>query len=283
MLEEHDRSEKITSFKKLEFKGVGGKDVYNITSPFESGGEKIIAGRVESRESERDSKIMFFEFPSLELIRGAGFDMQDPFVNFIGDEIVLGGVEIFLKGKELLYRSVFYRGKDIFNLKKFAKSPIGMKDIRLIELNDKRIGIFTRPEGKIGFGIISNLDELNEETIKNADIIDNMFGNNEWGGVNEVYLLDKDKMGVLAHIACFDDKNGKHYYPIAFIFDFEKRKAGKIKIIAVRKELGKGESKHGFVKDVIFPGGLIIENDRAKLYVGAGDAEAYEIVIKNPF
>ena len=46
--------------QKLNFKGVPGKDVYNITAPFVSNGVEYIAGRVESTKSETDSKVMFF-------------------------------------------------------------------------------------------------------------------------------------------------------------------------------------------------------------------------------
>lgn len=44
---------------KLSFSGVGDKDVYNITAPFQIDGVTVIAGRVESRDSEH-SEIRFF-------------------------------------------------------------------------------------------------------------------------------------------------------------------------------------------------------------------------------
>ncbi len=43
---------------RLEFTGVGDKDVYNITAPFTSAGQVVIAGRVEARDSEH-STIVF--------------------------------------------------------------------------------------------------------------------------------------------------------------------------------------------------------------------------------
>ena len=57
-----------------------------------------------------------------------------------------------------------------------------------------------------------------------------------------------------------------------------------MKIIATRKELPKGESKSPELSNILFPGGLIRNNNgTVNLYVGAGDAEAYEILIKDPF
>jgi hypothetical protein len=54
----------------------------------------------------------------------------------------------------------------------FAVGPQWMKDIRLVELADRRIGVFTRPKGEyfggqaeIGFTIIDNLDDLTPEVI----------------------------------------------------------------------------------------------------------------------
>ena len=45
---------------KIHFSGVdSGKDVYNITAPFVSGGKRYIGGRVESRDSEQ-SQVFFF-------------------------------------------------------------------------------------------------------------------------------------------------------------------------------------------------------------------------------
>ena len=52
------RNETIQT-EKLSFSGVGDKDVYNITAPFEDEGQQVIAGRVEGRDTEY-SKVVFF-------------------------------------------------------------------------------------------------------------------------------------------------------------------------------------------------------------------------------
>lgn len=281
--------------KKLTFTDVGDRDVYNITAPFDVDGLKVIAGRTESRDSEY-SKVMFFacngsvwspisDAPVLEL--------QDPFFAKIHNEIVLGGVEVWPKEDDpnaLLWRTAFYRGTNLNDLKHFANGPVGMKDIRLVELSDGRIGVFTRPQGeiggrgKIGFTIIDNLDELSEEVIEKAPLIDNQFVDEEWGGANEIHLLKNGMLGVLGHIACFDDIGDRHYYSVAFMFDPYKKKSSPLKIIATRSNFEEGEYKRRDLIDVIFSGGLIRREDGyAELYCGVSDAEAHMIVIPDPF
>ena len=48
----------------------------------------------------------------------------------------------------LHWRTRFYRGQHQ-NLVPFAQGPDGMKDIRLVELPDGDIGVFTRPQGEV--------------------------------------------------------------------------------------------------------------------------------------
>ena len=52
LLEELDERSSLPNGEKIAFGGVGERDVYNITAPFQIGGETVIAGRVESRDSE---------------------------------------------------------------------------------------------------------------------------------------------------------------------------------------------------------------------------------------
>lgn len=61
LLKEYRSKPSTVSYKEkiVFFQGMGEKDVYNITAPFEDQGELVIAGRVESRDSEH-SQIMFF-------------------------------------------------------------------------------------------------------------------------------------------------------------------------------------------------------------------------------
>lgn len=125
---------------------------YNPTAPFESAGRHVIAGRVERRDSEQ-SQVRFFErgAQGWHLIPDAPtLALQIRSSTFIGATLVLGGVETFDIGGRLHWRTVFLRGPDIFNLSRFLVGPDGMKDIRLTQLADGRIGIFTRPQGAVG-------------------------------------------------------------------------------------------------------------------------------------
>lgn len=292
---EFENKQPVEKGKRMLFINVGNRDVYNITAPFIINGEKIIAGRVENRESEY-SQIMFFIFNGEAWSpkeKAPVFNLQDPFVTGINNEIIFGGVEVFQKNNDpakLQWRTVFFRGTNINHLKLFAAGPIGMKDIRLIELCDQRIGVFTRPQGKIGgrgkigFTIISSLNELTEKTIEKASIIDNQFVDDEWGGVNEPHLLSNGQIGVLGHIACFDENQNRHYYSMAFLFDPDLKKSSPIKIIAVRENFEEGEFKRKDLIDVVFSGGLIRRNDGyAELYAGVSDAQAHRIIIPDPF
>ena len=92
----------------------------------------------------------------------------------------------------------FYRGTKVDDLCYFTTGPDYMKDIRLVELGDGRIGVFSRPrneeilkkhgsESMIGFSIINSLDELTADIIENAPLIDSLFEDGEWGGCNQAY------------------------------------------------------------------------------------------------
>lgn len=281
---------------KLVFSGVGDRDVYNITAPFLDEGEKVIAGRVEGRSTER-SEVMFFVERGGEWVIREGapvFELQDPFVSMIRGELVFGGVEVYFDNDDPHYvtswRTVFYRGKCIRQLKPFAKGPLTMKDIRLIELPDSRIGVFTRPmpvgdaRAMIGYVEIGELDELNEEVMGKADLLYDQFLKVEWGGANEAHLLKNGRIGVLGHIARMDEGNIRHYHPMMFAYDRESGSHTPIKLIASRDMFPEGPAKRPDLVDVLFSGGIHRHDDgTATLYTGVSDAEAHRIVIPDPF
>jgi len=281
--------------EKLSFTGINKRDVYNITAPFLSLGETFIAGRVEERDSE-DSVVMFFRKDGEKWVaddKKDQFRLQDPFITKIDRELVFGGVEIFNKGSKkgnLGWRTLFFRGKSIYDLKQFSVGPEGMKDIRLVQLLDGRIGVFTRPQGNpggrgtIGYITIDRLEELTAEKIKGADLLENQFYSDEWGGVNEVHLLKNGLLAVLGHIACFDTKGKRHYYPIAFSFDPVRKIATDLEILAVRSDFPIGPAKREDLFDVLFSGGIVrLSEGKAVLYLGISDTEAGKILIPDPF
>ena len=95
----------------LKFEGIEGKDIYNPSKPFKYKNSLNIAARVEPREDECKSEIVFFrkqkdcwykneDLPSLP-------NSQDPFVARIKDELVIGAVEISCSGSKINYKTVF--------------------------------------------------------------------------------------------------------------------------------------------------------------------------------
>ena len=290
----------ILDIKKVSFKGVEGRDVYNITAPFYSNGDEYIAGRVEPRENEVESRIMFFvKKDDIWILDKTSpvFHMQDPFVCIINDELIFGGVEITLEHDAINYSTVFFRGKDIHNLERFAKGPCGMKDIRLILLPQDNIGVFTRPQGviggkgRIGFMDIASIDDLSRLEDKDyfaAPLLKDDFHYDEWLGVNAVYILKNGLVGVLGHIACCTEdaekKSCKNYYPITFVLDIRTNTSIGMKIIAIRDDFPVGEAKDKTLRNVLFPGGIVRHDDgTATMYVGASEAESYEVKLIDPF
>ncbi len=295
LLMKYKNKGKYSSGEKITCNGVGGRDVYNITAPFQEMGETIFAGRVEERDSE-DSVVIFFVKRSGRWVpyeMAGQYHLQDPFISKVDDQFIFGGVETFpdpQKNGDLGWRTLFYKGKRLQDLKQFATGPDGMKDIRLAQQANGKIGVFTRPQGDpggrgtIGYISIENLTQLSKVTINNATLLDKQFYSEEWGGVNQVHLLSNDLLGVIGHIASFDQDGNRHYYPIAFAFDPLKKIASPIEIIATRSDFPEGPAKREDLTDVLFSGGIIrLPEGKAALYVGVSDAEAHKIIIHDPF
>lgn len=279
---------------KLVFHGAEGFDVYNITAPFSDGARTVIAGRVERRDSEK-SQVFFFEERDGEwhLIADAPrFSLQDPFFTFIGGELVFGGVEVFEVAHGLAWRTAFFRGKDIFTLVPFFQGPMGMKDIRLTQLPDGRVGIFTRPQGAVGgrgtIGYIEadSLDDLSLELLGKAPLLEAMFHPLDWGGANETVPLPGGAIGVLSHVACFDGDQppgDRHYYASTFVFDPKSKRFRDFKIIASRAQFSPGPAKRPDLMDVVFSSGLVFKDGKATLYAGVSDTEAHWLEVDDPF
>ncbi|NOZ62696.1 MAG: DUF1861 family protein [Calditrichaeota bacterium] len=273
-----------------------GKDVYNPTAPFEDRGKIYLAARVESRDSETDSQVMFFLEQNGIWKRDPEtpvFALQDPFVSKIQGELVFGGVKFPVENNS--WRTEFYRGKDLLHLKKITEGPLAMKDIRLVELADGRVGVFTRPmgeiggRGKIGFMILNSPDELAIADLWDAEILEGQFSEEQWGGVNAAYFLSHEKIGVLGHFAYFSTlPNGeqiKHYHAIAFIFDYQRWEWTPFQIIARRRDFSACDAKRSpELDDVVLPGGIQFLGDgMAELYAGLSDVACGKLELKDPF
>ncbi len=275
----------------IKFINVLDKDVYNISAPFNYKNSKYIVGRLESRNNI-EAKSCFFkqiQETSYELCNDLPkFNLEDPFIVKIKDEFVFGGVKVTKNNNHLIWKTVFYKGKSLNELVEFASSPVGMKDVRLVEL-DEKIGVFTRPQngiykrGKIGFILINSLDELTENIINEAKILD-LFNNEEWGGVNEAKKYNENEIFVLGHIAKYTEETIKHYYPITFIFNYNEFTIRNLKIVAKSDDFNNKEFKKESLKDIVFPGGISnYFSDKVKLFAGIGDCQAQMIEILNPF
>lgn len=285
--------------KILRFIGTGGKDAYNCAVEVING-KRVLAARIESRPNALGAEVRFFQEradSAYEAIPGAPvFAMEDPAIELIGKEILVSGVHARWEKNsagepELLgYNMLFYRGERLEDLRLFAEGPQGMKDIRLLELPDKRIFVCTRPQGgdagrgKIAFTIINTLEELAPQRLTEATIIHGQFAEGEWGGANKLQLLDKKTVGVLGHIA-FEDKNSAlHYNAMTFMFDLETSTASPLRIIATRENFPPSEAKKPWLNYVVFPGGLFEESgNKFVLYAGLSDAAIGSAVIADPY
>nr|WP_284236944.1 DUF1861 family protein [Paenibacillus glycanilyticus] len=293
--EYQEKASTIDNPVKLTFSGVGSKDVYNITAPFQIDGVTVIAGRVESRDSEH-SEIHFFVEQNGTWLPKEGapvFTLQDPFFTFIHGELVLGGVEIFphpTKENALMWRTVFRKGKSLNELTPFFTGPDAMKDLRLVELASGEIGVFTRPQGdkggrgKIGFSKVSSLEDVTVQLVNDTPLLADQFIDAEWGGANELHVLNNGLVGVLGHVACFDEAGDRHYYPMVFAVNPLTGAHSDMELIAVRADFLPGETKRPDLADVVFSGGLGRHLDgSADLYAGISDAEAHRVTIRDPF
>jgi len=283
----------------IHFDGVGDRDVYNITAPFSLSGETLIAGRVEARDTESAETVFFAEGHDRVWRPRAGAPtfakLQDPCIAFIQGEFVIGGVEfpVELPGRDTPgWRMNFYRGTTLETLRPFLQGPDHMKDIRLVELADGRVGACSRPQGerggrgKIGFVAVGSIDQLTAAAIDAAPLLEGQFLSEEWGGANELHLLEDGRVGVLGHIAWMQGSGAseeKHYYPMSFVLDPATGEHSPLEIIASRDDFPATTPKQPGLRDVIFSGGLARDGDGTWLYAGLSDAAAGRVRITDPF
>ncbi|MDP2650688.1 MAG: DUF1861 family protein [bacterium] len=291
LLEDFARREQPRDGKLLRFVGIDGRDAYNCT--VEAIGEEcILATRIESRPDALDAETRFYREcmdGAYKEIPGAPvFAMEDPALEHIGGEVVVSGVHAQWEKnndgepKLLGYRMLFYRGERLEDMRLFMQGPPGEKDIELLELPDGRIAVFTRPHGKIAFTIVNTLEELTPQRLTEATIIPGQFAEGERGGANKLRLLDEKTIGVLGHISFKD--SAFHYCVMAFRFDIKTRTASPLRIIATRENFPPSETKKPWLKDVVFPGGLLEKGgDEFVLYAGLSDAANGTTIVVAPF
>lgn len=299
-----EKTKQIYESSKLTFHGVEGYDVYNSSIPFKWNGKQFIYGRVERHKEWARSWVRLFENTGKDdwtLVPDSMiYQLEDPYISILGHTLVLGGTHVrYKQGQIDNYYGYFYKGTDIHDLYYYTTGPDRMKDIRLVQMEDGRIGVFSRPrndeirvkfgsESMIGFAIINSLEELTADVVENARYISDIFAKDEWGGCNQVYLLDTGLIGVIGH-KCYKtvEKMGQEiltYMNMSFVFDPQKHQAMDIKIIGTRSCYPEGPAKLPGLVDCAFTSGIKMREDgRVDLYSGLGDCEVGRIVIDDPF
>jgi hypothetical protein len=296
--------EKICSRQEsvlLTFKGIEGFDVYNCSTPFKWQGGRYMYGRVEKRSEWARSWVRLFaetgkdEFALVK--ESMIYQLEDPFVTKIGCEIVLGGTHVRYSRNQLeTYFGYFYRGTDLDDLRYFTTGPDYMKDIRLLELPGG-IGVFSRPRDEkvekqygsgavIGFTVIPDLDHLDKEVISNARVIPGLFGEGEWGGCNQCFLLDSGLIGIIGHKSyqSSDSPPFLIYVNASFVFDPKNNNIVDEKILAVRSCYPPFPAKKPELVDCAFTSGIVMRDDgRTDLYSGLSDTTEGRVVIDYPF
>ncbi len=299
-----ETNKRIYDSAKLRFLGVEGFDVYNTSIPFEWNGKRYLYGRVEKRHEWARSWVRLFENSGPDewtVVQNTMiYQLEDPYVSLIGGELVLGGTHVRNdRGQLDTFYGYFYRGTDLHDLVYFTTGPDRMKDIRLVELPEGKIGVFSRPRGEavrqkygseslIGFTVIDRLDDLSAEIIENAPIIAGLFNQDEWGGCNQAYLLESGKVGVIGHI-CYKSVDSANretliYMNMSFVLDPRTHQFSELQIIGTRSCYPDGPAKMPHLADCAFTSGIEMRSDgKADLYSGIGDTEAGRIVIDYPF
>ncbi|MFH1618771.1 MAG: DUF1861 family protein [bacterium] len=299
-----ERTKTVFECAVLSFHGVEGYDVYNCSIPFEWEGISYIFGRVERRNEWARAWVRLFRSSGKDdwtLVPDSMiYQLEDPYLSRIGDNLVLGGSHVRRKAGEIdTYYGYFYKGVDLHDLYYFTTGPDYMKDIRLVELTDGRIGVFSRPrnesivkqfgsESQIGFTAIERLEDLTAEVIEQAAYIPGLFSKGEWGGCNQAYMLDTGMIGVIGH-KCYNEKRDKDitvsvYMNVSWVFDPVKHEAADIKIIGTRPCYPDGPAKTPTLIDCAFTSGIVMRPDgKADLYSGIGDTGEGRIAIDYPF
>ena len=288
----------------LEFYGLpNGTDVYNTSIPFNYNGKHYIYGRVEKRSEWASSVTRLFvqDGKCWRLLPDAvSYPLEDPCIQVINGEFVLGGTHvIYSGGKVKTYLSYFFRGKAPWDLKFFTCGPQDMKDIRLVQRMNGKIGVFTRPrseavlkqygsEGIIGYTEIDQIEQLTEDISNRANPLDIFFAKEGWGGCNQVYNLEDGSLGVIGHSGHYRQEDGlkkQIYENISFVFNPKNRTVSNFQRIATRGMFPHGEAKKDTLTECAYASGIVGSQEKNKVYLysGLSDCSEGRIIIDDPF
>lgn len=300
-----EKEKKIYDSALLTFRDVKGNeysrsedglDAYNCCVPFVMDGKTYCFARIEKHNAWAKSVVKLFVETQRDIFDEAPNAMiyhnEDPYVQFVDGELVMGGTRVTKVSGEIDYFDAsFYRGVSVDDLDYYTQGPKNMKDIRIVQMPDG-IGVFTRPDGRIGFTKVKSLDDITAQAIKDAPLID-IIDENGYGGCNQCYYLSSGMIGVIAHQVYpkirDDGRTERVYLNTSFIFDPETKKTSDFKIIGTRDCYPK--SDHMRVKpdgvpldDTVFTSGFLMRDDgKVDLYSGVSDALQGRITIDYPF
>lgn len=290
-----ESAKKIYDSALLTFKGVDGMDIYNCSCPFLYKGNVHLFGRIEKREEWANSHVRLFSQSGKDeftLVPGSmTWSLEDPFVSKIKGELIFGGTRVRkVNNTVTMYYADFFRGSPE-DLLYFTTGPNNMKDIRLVELKDGRIGVFSRPKtdtfSYIGFLIINSMDELTSTIIEKAEPL-NVLHTGAWGGVNHAYLLTSGMVGCIAHYS-YNQRSEKGislavYVNYSFVLNPETRETHLERIIGTRSCYPSCPHKAPKLEDCTFASGIVKRDDgKYDLYAGLGDTCQGRITIDYPF
>jgi len=291
---------------QVHYLGIGKHlSVYNATPPIwlRVKGEmrRVSVGRVEHPNDLAHSRVMFFERKTATeyyLIDGAPvFYGEDPAVTTVSDEIVLLSVNVSAVEKDRYFlKTEIRRADDVMRLWECWRSISG-KDNRITSIdNGTRISVMIRPQGgeagrgKMAYIEFDSLDELCEDKLREARIIEVPNADDTWIGPNELHDLGrKNQIGILAHGA-FENGASTPQAKTYFIFfawlDRKSLKIVDIEPLALREDFPASNAKTPDLCNVAFGTGLMIPSEPSKeyaeLYAGVGDLIQAFVPINNP-
>jgi len=274
---------------------------YNPGRIIEDEQGKVLPVRVESRNSELDSKVMFFREQNdvmrldinLPIIGAKDRGYQDPrHMASIQGYKIIAPVEVKRHEQNpewTMYRQVYFRYKNSISeiAEPFAYGSWGEKGTTAVEV-DKKIKRFSRPQTNEIY--VETMDDMEQigAPITQAKKIEGLFGPKEWGGFNDLRLLDNGLIGIAGHIARYrpSNTNLRDYYATAGLYDPEQDKMIAWEIIFSAEQVPFPVTpKFPTLGHTFYPGGIYQrEPNTYELNGGVGDSATAKVTYKmNPW
>ena len=166
----------------------------------------------------------------------------------------------------------------------------GMKDVRMVQLDDGRIAACGRPQGgaagvgRISLTVVDDWRSITTSSMAAATLLDMEIAADVKIGTNELYRLGGNTIGALGHVAIGEAGTTQHYAAVVWTFDVGTGVASAPRIIATANDFPGAQCKNEMLRDVVFPGSLLpLRNGASRLFAGVGDACVGVIDIPDPF